>query len=351
MVQLKDAILLLFVLWMVEENSLQFANAHSGGLRGLQGFGPPPEPELPEIVGPFEISLRVRFDNWNPPGGGRWQRVFDFGSGPLVDHILLTQLNDTRKMTFSISDCVNDGTTVGVTSPNDAIDNGVIASWKVGLDPSGFMYMMKDGVELARRNTTCVVPNVTRTGKFIGHSHHTHDEPLNGAVLGIRIRNLPGDVSFSHLALQNIPGQIRLFSDFTASFYARFDQLGTTTANPQGSQHIFTFADSVSAPHTNQISFAQVGNTTDVEFLIERNGVQYSVIAANAIIVNEFAFWYVAVSNGEMSIQKDSTVLVSEPKPGMPNLSDYRQLMLIGESSDALNRPLDGVVLGLRVDR
>ena len=207
MVQLKDATLLLFVLWTAGQNSLlQFANAHSSGLHGLQGFDPPPEPELPEITGPFEISLRVRFDNWNPPGGGRWQRVFDFGSGPLVDHILLTQFNDTRRMTFSISDCVNDGTTVGVTSPNDVIDNGVIATWKVGLDPSGFMYLMKDGVVLDSRITTCVVPNVTRTGKFIGHSHHTHDEPLNGAVLGIRIRNLPGGVSFSDLAFQKYSG-------------------------------------------------------------------------------------------------------------------------------------------------
>ena len=339
---LKAVPLFLFALTIVG------VHAHNAGLHRLEGE-PPTEPELPEITGPFEIIVRVRFDDWS---AGSFQRVFDIAAGLSLDTITLSQADSTRTMMLGIETCADGNGNAVVLSEPDVIENGVIATWTVGLDPSGLLYMIKDGVMVGNTTTTCVPRNVPRPRKYIGFSQHNSHTPLHGAVLGIRIRNLPSLRSLSDFAFENIPGKIG--RDFTATFYARFDQLGSTAAHPQGSQHIFEFAKSASEPHTNQVYFAQVGDTADVELFIEYDGDTYSLIAPDAIVVGEFAYWHVEIDDGLMSIHKNSTAgtsfMVEKNYPNLDDIRGRRKLMLIGESSDALNRPLDGVVLGLRFD-
>ena len=293
--------------------------------------------------------MKVRFDNWNV--GGQFQRVFDFGNGPLQDNIVLSQFQDTQKMFFALHDCADGTDLVRLVTDDDVIEDGVVVTWKVGLDPSGLMYMIKDGVLQESQNTTCVPRNVNRLNKLLGESNWIDNEPLHGAVLGIRVRNLPGTLSLSDIEFQNIPGKVRR-ARFTASMYARFDTLDRTEDQPQGSQHIFDFSASADGNNnTHQIYFAQIGTTADVEFGVEHNGIMHKVKLPNVITLNEFAFWHVAVRNQNMSIEKNNNESVSEYKATLDgSLEAHRQSKLIGESRDSLKRPLDGVVLGLRVD-
>lgn len=320
--------------------------AHDGGLHGRQGFDPPALPVIPDITSiPFEISVTFRFRDWYGNSGS--QTVFDFGNGVASDNVMLRQVGEEQRLEFLFFCAPGAGQPVSdsLVSTSGTIHNDVTTTWKVGVDASGVMYITIDGVLNVSKTASCL-PSVStnRANKYLGESHSANDEPMIGSVLGLSIRN-PHARSFDDLAFLSIPSQNLFFGGVIVSMYVRFDSL---TANG-GSQHVFDFSGAGGAGDS-QYYFAQVGTTANVEFVIQDDSQTYQVEATNAIVEGEFAFWHVGrESGGKLIIQKNDTLLASLNGYN-PISTDYRPNLLIGESIDASNGPLDGVVLGLRVD-
>lgn len=320
---------------------LTFVNAHTNtGLHQLQGFDPPPEPVLPEITGAFEVEVTFRFDRWNDGVGD--QTVFEFGNGPsTTNSVYLWQKKKNSHLTFGFH-CPG-GSEDFIDTNSGTIQNGVVTTWTVGIEPSGRIYIIIDGSTEISKTNICIPPNVTRAFKVLGDGMTKN--PLIGAVLGIRVSDSKGISSIRDLEFQNIPGQILLKRDFTASMYVRFGDLSPCA---QGGQHVFDFTVS-GVPGDEQIYFAQVGTSTDLHFGIRQDGITYMVELNNAIVLDEMAFWHVGLQNGYMWIQKNSNVVANVTK-GIFMSKTFRQSMLIGESSDSMNCPFDGVILSVRVD-
>ena len=135
---------------------------------------PPRDPALEiaqetAINGAFQIDLTARFDD---PISGSWQRLFDFGSGPGSDNILLTQYENTNDLSLVL---YQDGTRYEVTA-SEAIVAGETADFSAGIDDAGVMWIAKDGVVLAEADG--VVPaDVDRANALIGRSNWPGDAP------------------------------------------------------------------------------------------------------------------------------------------------------------------------------
>jgi hypothetical protein len=136
---------------------------------------------IKDITGSFEVLVTARFDNVN---GFFWQRIFDFGNGPGLDNIWLGQCSNSNNMILEVW---RDNKMYRVTA-HDAIVKDETATWKVGVDANGLMWIEKNGCRLAHQQG--IVPaNVHRVNKFIGKSNWPTDSPLNGAVTSICVTN------------------------------------------------------------------------------------------------------------------------------------------------------------------
>ena len=134
-----------------------------------------------QIGGPFIISVQARFD---APQGGWWQRVFDFGNGPGRDNIIMGQLENTNDMLFEIWQADK---TYRLVAPG-AITTGQLATWRVGIDVNGQMWMEKDGKRVAQMQG--VVPAaVQRNSNLLGSSNwdNSASANLDEVVLGLSV--------------------------------------------------------------------------------------------------------------------------------------------------------------------
>ncbi len=130
---------------------------------------------------------------------------------------------------------------------------------------------------------------------------------------------------------------------FALAVDVRFDDL---SAGPN--QKVF---DLNNGDGVDNIWFGQVGASNDVEFVIVNGGVEYRVVAENAIVEGEYATFRVGVDpTGTMRIAKNTDLLIEEDMGLAAVPADVDRLNYqIGESSDAADADLSGVVLNLKL--
>jgi serralysin len=283
------------------------------GLRGLQTTG--------EITGPFEISAVARYDNIN---GFYWQRVFDFGNGPELDNIWLGQLANTADMCLEVW---RDGRMYRVVAVG-AIINKEAATWKVGVEANGLMWIEKNGRRLAQQPG--VVPaNVIRVNKFIGKSNWHWDAPLVGSVTCLQIANKMGT--------SNLP---EINGAFVISVVARYDNF-----NGYFWQRVFDFGN---GPALDNVWLGQLANSCDMCLEVWRDGIMYRVVAVGAIINNETVTWRVGVdASGLMWIEKNGRRLAQQQ--GIVPARVVRANKFIGKSNWHWDAPLLGVVESIQI--
>ncbi len=98
----------------------------------------------------------------------------------------------------------------------------------------------------------------------------------------------------------------------------------------------------------SKIWFGQIGETNDVEFVIIQDGVEYRVVAEDAIVEGELATWRVGVDpEGVMRIAKGNDLLATAE--GVVPSDIDRLSSLIGQSSDDSGSDLVGFVDDLRI--
>jgi hypothetical protein len=313
------------------------AQAHTLGLHGLRGKDPPNVPVIPEITGPFEVHVTVRFDKLS---AGSWQRCFDFGNGPFQENIYLSQERNTDDMIFTI---VHNGRQDDIFIAN-AIRQGVVDTFVAGVDRSLNMYLKRNGVLLLSKAIAALPPpNITRSLKKIGESNWSGDKPLAGVVLGLKVINLndnPLTVDpFTEMSLLNLPGQI--YGAFIASFYLRLDNLSISN------QRIFDFNNGSS---TEVVMLTVSGSKMKLE--VRSSGIaNKSCEFTHGAALNEMNFWHVGIDGlGQPVIRKGTTTFGIMCNLIVPP-TVFRRYMEFGSSAwDATSKPLDGVILGFRVD-
>ena len=128
----------------------------------------------------FYARAVVRFDNL---GGGKWQRVFDYGNGPETNNILLSQVSRTNTMRFSFW---KDGVEYILDVPNTIV-NFEVATYVAQIHADGLMQLFKDGILIGEKVVAVLPDNEERTNKLVGLSNWSADTPLIGAVLEIYV--------------------------------------------------------------------------------------------------------------------------------------------------------------------
>lgn len=151
----------------------------------------------------------------------------------------------------------------------EGIVAGETATWKCAVDDTGFFWLYKNNVLLnsvqgstvpanmvrlyVRKEIQVLLPEPTiidsprlsfsntRTGlyhsaqihtnKLLGQSTLPETSSLYGAVLGLRLRHFHERPHLRDLDLLNLPGQVS--GPFTATFYARFDDVSSDTRHWQ----------------------------------------------------------------------------------------------------------------------
>jgi hypothetical protein len=281
---------------------------------------------IKDILGPVVFETVARFENCT---SNKNQQIFEFQH--FFDAVRLGQIENTYDIEFEI---VRDGEPYRIIAPS-AIRDGEIATWRAGVDKTGYMWIEKDGVRQAVGQG--VVPLVPRNRyeKRIGRS-------LKGAVLGMSVTNdgYPVDNDL----LNTIP---TISGPFIIRFYARFDSLRNDT---MGNQTIFDFGNGI---NSDNIVCGQSGN---LNTFVMRVYVGYenkvTLSARRAIIVGEMAFWRVGVdADGTAWIEKNGARLATVRRiQGSVPRDIIRKKNYIGESSWPDSTKLNGVVLGLRLD-
>lgn len=286
-----------------------------------------PLDEIEDVTGPFEIEVIARFDDL---ASGYWQRVFDFGDGPNSNNILLTQYENTNALMFVL---YQDGEAHRVVAP-EAIVEGETATWTVGIDADGTMWIDKNGLRLAERPAAVPVDTV-RLNELLGESNWAEDSPLDGAILGIDVTH---DGETPDGGRLNAPSQID--SAFQLDVVTRFDDLD---ASPN--QTVFDFGGAGAA---DALRLHQVGTSDDLRFTLVQDGITYSVTAADALVEGEYAVWSVGIdADGRMWLEKDGTLL-ADGQGVVPDVVD-RGPLLVGDSGVPGEGALDGVVLDLTI--
>ncbi|MCR8548327.1 hypothetical protein M4578_10835, partial [Salipiger sp. P9] len=301
---------------------------------------------LPQIDGAFEFEATVRFDNI---GAGGSQRVFEFG-GDGEDRISFGQLGPSSAVYFEI---VQGGATSYIVA-EDALVDGETATWTVGVDETGFMYIEKDGVQIAEGDGM-VPADTLRDSNLIGESSLADVSPLQGEIIDVSITQ--GDSVWTEDGTTTVdpgttdpgtgdpgptdPGTTNPGTDtglpqidgaFEFEATVRFDNIGAG-----GSQRVFEFG----GDGEDRISFGQLGPSSAVYFEIVQGGATSYIVAEDALVDGETATWTVGVDEtGFMYIEKDG-VQVAEGD-GMVPADTLRDSNLIGESSLADVSPLQG---------
>lgn len=167
------------------------------------------------IRGAFEIAVEARFDDLS---GGRAQQVFDFGNGPAVgddqlqivegtpllgygigpgaDNIRLGQVERSNDMMFT----VYRGQTAYSIVAEDAIEEGVMATWIANVDDSGYMRLWRDDT-LVAEGQGALPRDIERVSNLVGESNWLNEDSLIGEVRFLEIINAGEDPEYIHLGL------------------------------------------------------------------------------------------------------------------------------------------------------
>ena len=148
------------------------------------------------INGAFEVNVEARFDD---VGGREWQRVFDFGNGPGQDNVLLTQVensNDIRFTVFTANDRFD-------LIAENAIQEGETAKWTVSVGEDGYTRMWKNDV-LVAEGQGIVPDDVERSSRLVGESNWDNDDSLLGMVRLLEIVNAGDSPEYVHQSLPSL---------------------------------------------------------------------------------------------------------------------------------------------------
>lgn len=142
--------------------------------------------ELPQIDGAFEFEATLRVDDL---AAGNGQTVFEYGGGG-ANAITFGQLGPSSAMMLEI---VQDGVTHYVVA-EDALVAGETATWTVGIDETGQMYIDKDGATLIEGEG--VVPaDVERLPALLGDSAVVTRSTFGGEITDVSLAQ--GDTIWS----------------------------------------------------------------------------------------------------------------------------------------------------------
>jgi hypothetical protein len=183
------------------------------------------ELRLSEITGPFKATVTARFDSTKLYA---WQQIFDFGNGPAKDNVWCGQEGSSNDVCLEVW---RDGKFYRLTAPGALVD-GQTATWKVGVDGKGLMWIEKNSIRLSQM-VGLIPAKTVRTNKFIGTSNRPGDAPLKGAVLGIDIVNT-NESSLGVLLHQTV----QIIGAFKIQDFARFDEL-----SERAWQQVFDFGN------------------------------------------------------------------------------------------------------------
>lgn len=297
------------------------------------------DPALPEIIGPFSVQLKVRF---NAISASEWQTLFEY-SRPDNDNDTIwfgMKSNQFRLRVYA------DGIQETCTK-YDNREIGVLYTIKFEVEANGAATVYIDGVERVSCSRTFPIPNHISRNHYVGEGVHVDPTlttvALRGAILGLQVHNIGSSESFfDRIKYENYPGQ-PFDSSFVASFYGRIDSIG----NQRKCQRIFDFAD---ADGSNSMYCGQWGFGYQMPCGVRQAYNVYYVNTENILLQNVFAFWRFSVeTNGTMWIEKDGVVVQTENhafQPAIPFLNDA----LFGRSHDTKHHDLDGVALSVRID-
>ncbi len=131
-----------------------------------------------QINGAFALAVDARF---NSVSSGSGQKIFDLGDAGNQNNIWFGQVEGTNDIEFVV---VKDGVEHSVVAEN-AIEDGEIATWRVGVDLEGVMRIAKND-DLLVEGQGVVPADVIRDNQLIGESSDPGDSDLDGLVLNLR---------------------------------------------------------------------------------------------------------------------------------------------------------------------
>lgn len=354
--------------------------AHTFGAH--QFYTPSNAPNLPEIMGPFEVSVSSLFLE-SPPvqtDAGLFctqtqtihsSTIFAYSS-PFVK---FGQDGSTLDMVLIVD---NGSSGAAELRLSNAIVWGEMTHWRVGVDATGLAFIEKNGGEMysSTTNVNLIPTNVNRSVKELGIA--TIDESYSGigcvltGVLNIilfpfalllgdifgtgdNIVRLPGLVNgFSmkttgqtlsdQLRHANLPGQL-FGSGFVVSFWGRMDN----TSNRQD-QQFFAFENS----GNDGISCGQSGSSKTVVCRSYQQGQVFSV-ATSASVIDDgvWAFWHFGIENdGRMYIEKNGSEVGSNAAGvvAIPRKLEATLFRHLEYTNSFSNHELFGSVIGIRID-
>lgn len=130
----------------------------------------------------FTAEAVVRFTS----ASQTWERVFDFGSGPAVNNIVMSRAANTNDLNFFMINAA--GTTTGTLTAVNAITNGTYAHFAATADGTNIK-IYKNGVEIATTASAGLPSNATRTINYIGRSNWSGDSYFAGNIDSVRLYN------------------------------------------------------------------------------------------------------------------------------------------------------------------
>lgn len=132
----------------------------------------------------FVVTGYARYDDLS----SQWQRIFDFGNGPQQGVINFGQRQGRATMRLEVDNRANGGSWDFLDAPSDIIVLGEWAFWEVGIHSNGTAWISKNGVVLNSDADFPVPGNIFRRSNLFGYSNsNTGDDPLRGAILGVRV--------------------------------------------------------------------------------------------------------------------------------------------------------------------
>lgn len=320
------------------------------GLHGLSGEDPVGTPVLPSIQGAFQVELNARFINVSTDA---IHNVFEYSTVGHSDTIFFGvhtagTANSVLHLVINVG-----GTPYNCTQSIAPLANDTLYNYKFGVSTTNTAEIYQNRVLEATCTGVAIPLNVPRnhflgTGTLDGTAG---TKRMEGAVAGLRVTNAgqqqhPQDA----YALWNLPGQ-PFASGFVASFYARFDRVN----QDRNFQILFDIARD---RMDNNILCGQVGFFDSFYCQVFEGPVATTtIVAPNAILQGEFAFWHFGVQHLNMTtsrlwIEKNGAQVMEVFVSDLQIQNVFRPQMVFGSSTfNLVDRAVDGVILGFRLDR
>lgn len=283
--------------------------------------------DMPMILGAFEVTLKLYIHSLDSNDGATIFEITDFSG----DNRIKLRRDGTSRLELEVRGY--DGFEDAQTSSGDVVV-GEEATWKFGVSSDGYMYIMKNGVQVASDHCGDMRPVARDNVTFMLDD----GDALGMSLLAFRVENIGVTRPiFDSLRYVSYVGQP--FGNFLVTFFAQFE-LG-------GEQTIFEFGNS-----DNYIWMGIDANTLKLELFQDE---QWFRLQTDSVLVNgSMDRWSGGINSaGELFIKSyDIEVASTAPNPQAVPHHVFRQSMLLGRSNFYSSKgPLTGAILGLRVDR